>query len=246
MLPKNFLRYDSSPWIPLLKSWGVFVILVIAIAHFNLDFRLADAIYTIEGGDWTLSDSWLTKHVLHDMGKRFSIFMGVGVLVLVFASFLWSELKILRRPAIYLFTSTALSVLVISSIKNSINVACPWDLVRYGGDIPYIGILQKWPNGLPDIACFPAGHASAGYAWIALYFFFDYLFVSSKWRRLGAGVAMSMGLLFGIDQQVRGAHFLSHDLWTLMISFSVSRILAYLFFGLIKNRKAAVGDLVNS
>lgn len=226
MLPRTWLKYNAPPWVSLLKLWTLFVILVIAIAYFKLDFRLADIIYAMEGSDWTLSDSWLTKHVLHDMGKRFSISMGVGVLILIVASFLVERIKKLRRPAIYLFTSTALSALVVSSIKNSINVACPWDLVRYGGDITYIGLLQKWPDGLPDIACFPAGHASAGYAWIALYFFFDYLFESPGWRRLGAAVALFMGLVFGIDQQVRGAHFMSHDLWSLIISFSVSRVLA--------------------
>ena len=246
MLPRTFLKYSESPWVPLLKMWGLFTLLIIAIAYFELDFRTADAVYTMEGGDWTLSDFWLTKYVLHDIGKRFSVSIGVVVLVAIVATFFVGAMKSLRRPLVYLFVSVALSALIVSSIKNSINVACPWDLVRYGGNIPYVGFFQEWPSKFPDIACFPAGHASAGYAWIALYFFFDYLFVSSKWRRLGAGVAMSMGLLFGIDQQVRGAHFLSHDLWALMISFSVSRILAYLFFGLIKNQKVAVGDLVNS
>ncbi|MNV84902.1 hypothetical protein D3C71_1788110 [compost metagenome] len=31
-----------------------------------------------------------------------------------------------------------------------------------------------------------------------------------------------MGLLFGFAQQLRGAHFLSHDVWTLAISWFVA------------------------
>nr|CDQ32771.1 PAP2 (acid phosphatase) superfamily protein [Virgibacillus halodenitrificans] len=244
MLPRAYLKYSESPWVPLLKMWVLFTLLIISIAYFKLDFRIADTVYTMEGGDWALSDFWLTKYVLHDMGRRFSIFLGVVVLVSIVTSFFVAAMKSLRRPLIYLLVSAALSALMVSLIKNSVNTACPWDLVRYGGNIPYVGFFQEWPSKLPDIACFPAGHASAGYAWIALYFFFDYLFVSSKWRRLGAGVAISMGLLFGIDQQVRGAHFFSHDLWTLMISFSVSRILAYLFLGLSEKNNFA-GNFVN-
>lgn len=245
MLPETWLKYNVSPWVPLLKLWGLFLILIFAISYFNLDYKVADFIYGLEGSDWALTDSWLTKHILHDVGKRFSILMGFVVLVSIGASFFVEAMKGLRRPLAYLFISTALSTLVVSSIKNSINVACPWDLVRYGGDIPYVGFFQSWPVNLPDIACFPAGHASAGYAWIALYFFFDYLFPSSKWRRSGAGVAIFMGLLFGIGQQIRGAHFLSHDLWTLMICFSVSRILAYLFFCLGSRQKISVTEPVN-
>lgn len=48
---------------------------------------------------------------------------------------------------------------------------CPWDLTRYGGDLPFVGLLERRPADMPDTACFPAGHASAGYAWLALYFF---------------------------------------------------------------------------
>ncbi|NWO11563.1 phosphatase PAP2 family protein [Chromohalobacter salexigens] len=196
MLPRTFLKYSESPWVPLLKMWVLFTLLIIAIAYFELDFRTADAVYTMEGGDWTLSDFWLTKYVLHDIGERFSISIGVVVLVAIVATFFVGAMKSLRRPLVYLFVSVALSALIVSLIKNSVNVACPWDLVRYGGNIPYVGFFQEWPSKFPDIACFPAGHASAGYAWIALYFFFDYLFVSwihritaalwtARWRQEG-------------------------------------------------------------
>jgi membrane-associated PAP2 superfamily phosphatase len=33
---------------------------------------------------------------------------------------------------------------------------------------------------------------------------------------------LSVGLIFGISQQLRGAHFISHDLWTLAICWFFS------------------------
>ena len=34
--------------------------------------------------------------------------------------------------------------------------------------------------------------------------------------------ALVIGLVFGIAQQLRGAHFLSHDLWALMVCWLVA------------------------
>lgn len=57
------------------------------------------------------------------------------------------------------------STLGIATLKQLVSMDCPWDLVRYGGDLPFIGLFEARPKKLPDSACFPAGHASPGYAW---------------------------------------------------------------------------------
>jgi membrane-associated PAP2 superfamily phosphatase len=36
------------------------------------------------------------------------------------------------------------------------------------------------------------------------------------------GFGLAAGLIFGLAQQLRGAHFLSHDLWALAISWLVA------------------------
>lgn len=60
---------------------------------------------------------------------------------------------------------------------------------------------------------FPAGHASAGCAWVSLYFFA--LLLSPSWRWWGLALGLVAGGVFGVTQQLRGAHFLSHVLWAL-------------------------------
>ena len=97
---------------------------------------------------------------------------------------------------------------------------CPWDLLRYGGEKAYYELFSRRPAGMGSAGCFPAGHASAGYAWVALYFF--YLATRPRWRWWGLGAAMALGMVFGIAQQLRGAHFLSHDLWALMLCWLVA------------------------
>lgn len=69
-------------------------------------------------------------------------------------------------------------------------------------------------------ACFPAGHASAGYAWLCLYYFA--LLWRPSWRWAGLWIGLGAGLVFGISQQLRGAHFLSHDVATALICWLLS------------------------
>lgn len=110
--------------------------------------------------------------------------------------------------------ATVMAALTVAWMKSWTNVHCPWDLADFGGDRRYHGLFATRPAGRIG-RCFPAGHASAGYCWLSLYFFF--LATRPRLRWLGFGVAMGFGLLLGFVQQLRGAHFLSHDLWALAV-----------------------------
>lgn len=108
-------------------------------------------------------------------------------------------------------------------MKSWTHVDCPWDLLAYGGGRDFHALLAAVPADAPVGRCFPAGHASAGYAWVALYFFF--LPTRPQWRWRGLGTGVGAGLVFGISQQLRGAHFMSHDVWTLMICWLTALLL---------------------
>ncbi len=136
--------------------------------------------------------------------------MGVAAILALIASWLLPAWRAWRRPLGYLVLAVAASTLGVSILKQLISMDCPWDLSRYGGARAFVGLLATRPADYPDTACFPAGHASAGYAWIALYCFCNA--TRPRWRWAGLVLALTMGLAFGIAQQLRGAHFLSHDL----------------------------------
>lgn len=116
----------------------------------------------------------------------------------------------------------AASALVLLG-KRTTGVDCPWDLQPFGGDLPYTPLLQQLFSGGAG-ACFPAGHASAGYAWLALHF--AAATAAPRWRYPLLAVALGLGGIFGITQQLRGAHFLSHDLWSLTLCWCVCALLA--------------------
>ncbi|WP_108776257.1 phosphatase PAP2 family protein, partial [Xanthomonas fragariae] len=192
------------------------------------DQRIADALYRLEGGHWLFKEHWFTNRVIHHHGKWLSTATAVGVLVLAVVA--WCKprlckprLRNLRWPLTYLATSVALSTSLVSLLKSWTAMDCPWDLSRYGGTQAMIGLFES-RHGIAASGCFPAGHASAGYAWVALYF--CALSLRPAWRFAGLFAGLVAGLIFGIAQQLRGAHFLSHDLWSLAVCW-VSALALY-------------------
>lgn len=200
-----------------------FVFATVLLIPLRGDLWLADRLYAWEGHRWSLQQGFITQHLVHVMGKRLSTLGWYCVALLLIASGSFPRLKAWRRPLFFLLLATALSTAAVGTLKLWTDMDCPWDMARYGGSRPFIDLFTARPALLPRASCFPAGHASAGYAWVALYFFF--LATQSRLRWLGLGTGLAVGLLFGFAQQLRGAHFLSHDLWTLAVCWSIALLL---------------------
>lgn len=210
--------------IPLLIALAASAVLMAG----NGDQWLADLFYRWEGGQWTLKDSWWTSHVVHRGGKNLSTLAALLVMLALLRACFDTRWKPLRMPLLYLLLAVGLSTGMVALLKSMTQMDCPWDLQRYGGLRPFIGLFQPRPVMLGHAACFPAGHASAGYGWVALYFFA--LRMRPQWRWAALAVAVATGLVFGISQQLRGAHFLSHDVWSLAVSWTVAVLLYLLMF----------------
>ncbi len=208
--------YLRHLWMPLLA----FAVLSTLLMGLHWDFWLADTWYAMEGHAWTLQSGYLTQQVVHAAGREASKIAWFAVALMLGASLLAPKAKQWRRPLAYLLLATLLSTIAVALLKRWTNMDCPWDLVRYGGHHAYYGLFTHRPSVLGHAQCFPAGHASAGYAWLGLFFFFKA--TSPRWRWWGLAFGMGAGLLFGIAQQLRGAHFLSHDLWALMICWLIA------------------------
>ena len=217
----GFLLWHA--WAPL----AVFVMLVTVTMGLHGDQWLADRIYAWGGQQWVLRHARVTQDLIHLVGRDASVMAWLAVLAAWGVACSRASLQGLRRALAYLLVAVALSTGPVAWVKSWSNMDCPWDLLRYGGQRPYIGLLQMRPIGVGRGVCFPAGHASGGYAWLSLYFFL--WMVRPRWRWAGLAVGAGLGLLFGISQQLRGAHFLSHDVWTAAICWAAS-LLVYLAF----------------
>ncbi|MDR2212565.1 MAG: phosphatase PAP2 family protein [Pseudomonadales bacterium] len=206
----------------------LFIACALALRFSALDLYLADSLYRWQGGAWRWREAWLTATVIHEGGRTV---IGLAVLLLL-ALLLLAQFIPRWRPwrsgLWYLACASLGAGLLINVLKQLTRVDCPWDLVRYGGAKPYVPLFAPLPAGLEPGACFPAGHASAAYAWCALYYWC--LRYAPRWRFWALGGVLLLGVVFGLGQQVRGAHFLSHDVWTLGLCWLFATLLYLWWF----------------
>ena len=208
------------------RAWCIallfYLLAMVWLMGFDGDFVIADRLYALQGGAWRLREHWFTVEWVHQGGKRLSWAMWLGVAM--FTLFTWRKpaWRTWRRPLLMLLASVLLATSLVATIKHAVPMACPWNLQRYGGSGPYVALFEAWPVNLPRNACFPAAHASSGFAWIALYFCL--LQVRPAWRKAGLALALAMGGIFALSQELRGAHFLSHDLTTIMLCWGVALV----------------------
>lgn len=184
------------------------------------DMAIMSAIGTPQG--FALKDTWLLSRVLHD-GLRQAM---TGFWLLLFGWALWPGLRMPARERWTLVALTTLSLLAVNLVKNASLTSCPWDLQAFGGPARWV---SHWTPGVADGGpgrCFPGGHASSGFAFIGLCLpWLDAPAGTERRRAIGwrwLAVTLFVGLLAGGVQTLRGAHFPSHTLWTLLISAAVS------------------------
>ncbi|WP_198970862.1 phosphatase PAP2 family protein [Xylophilus sp. ASV27] len=175
----------------------------------GLDLPLARWFGSAQG--FALRDAWLFEQGLHRGARMLS-----WLLLAVLAAAVWRPVGVLRRidrPArLQLVATSLLALLAVALLKSTSHTSCPWDLSMFGGSAPYV---SHWAFGVADGGggrCFPAGHASAGFAFIGGWFVLRRAQPRAAFRWLMASLAA--GLLLGLSQQARGAHFMSHTLWT--------------------------------
>lgn len=209
--------------------------LSIALSLSQFDLWLADQLFALQGGRWTLTQHPFLETGMHQLGKRVSVAAWLVAVASTLYALITPEARTSLRPLAYLVFSLLIATTTVSLLKQVSAVDCPWDLARYGGQRPYLDLLETLAQANLRGGCYPAGHAGAGYAWVALYFAMSVLRPRARW--VGLAVGIGVGLAFGVGQQLRGAHFVSHDVMTFAVCWAVAWI-AFRLFGLNAARRA--------
>ena len=192
-----------------LSTAGI-VLLLLAWDASGLDLPLARLSGGANGFAW--QNHWLLTTVLHEGARSLA-----WLLVVVLCASVWWPQGCLRRietaERLQLAIGTLLAVFTVGLLKSFSKVSCPVALSDFGGVAHY---ASHWSHLLiPDGGsgrCFPAGHASAGFAFVGGYFAFRRRAPQIARTWLITSIAAGLGL--GIAQQIRGEHFMSHTLWT--------------------------------
>lgn len=219
-----------------IEGGGLLILLLMPLAfllldrYARLDIILADAMFDSATRSFPWRHHWLADQFAHRWLKSALVLLGALVVIAT----VWDAIRPMRRwsPDFrirlrLLACSAALVPLIISSLKRISVLHCPWDIDRYGGFAPYVRLLDAMPAGFSAGHCFPAGHASSALWLVAIAVFW---LPHRPHRACAVGGAMLMfGFALGWLQQMRGAHFLSHTLWSVWLAYAIVALL-YAFF----------------
>lgn len=209
--------YRQQLLLPLL--FGIVVLTV--INQFNLDIVFAKWLFSLEGDqDWTLRHNPFFEHVLHNGGRHVITFMALVLLLSALLSSFVPKLRQYRRSLLMLILSVASTILLVRYGKAITNVSCPWDVALFGGDKPFVAFPATLMSQQVLGQCYPGGHSSGAFAWVALYYAAKVHF--PQWRKPLLRFAIGLGALFALTQELRGAHFLSHDLTSLWLAWLIA------------------------
>ena len=219
-LPKGQSARKRLALSPVLLGSMLSLVLLLLWDASGLDLWMAALFGNARG--FPLQNHWLWNDVLHDEIKPFTWALEIALLVGIAVPFsALRALPVARRAQLAITTLVAL--LLVSSIKLRSTTSCPWDLQQFGGAAIYV---SHWARGVLDGGgggCFPAGHASAGFAFLGGFFVFRRSHPALAWRWLAG--ALALGLLLGMAQQIRGAHYMSHTLWTAWLCWSCAALI---------------------
>lgn len=125
-----------------------------------------------------------------------------------------------RSERITLVLTLLVITFVIQYMKRKSLTSCPWSLQEFGGPAQHI---SHWLRGVRDGGsgrCFPAGHASGALGFLAVPVFM--LWHRKRWAYGLLAAVFLAGACWGGIQLMRGAHFVSHTLWSVVICLAVA------------------------
>jgi len=197
------------------------VALFLTLAFFGFteaDLVVQDLLFDTASQSWLWDKNEPIARLLFYSGPKVALAcLAAACLLALLASWHWKWAQARRRGLALLLISLIIIPATAGALKTATNVACPARSDRYGGNVPTVSLFERYPeNARPaDLQrCFPAGHASGGFALLALVF----LFKGRGARRCGVAVALTVGGVMAAYKMAIGDHFLSHTLVTMELA----------------------------
>jgi membrane-associated PAP2 superfamily phosphatase len=212
---------------------GVPVLLMALLMVFepvSLDLWIADHLY-IHGVGFIGKKSFFLEDILHDRVKQALYTVPVLALLGLIASyckfsFIPTWLKSHRREMICILLAMGISTGIMPPLKRATAVQCPWSLDRYGGVEHYSSLMSPRAPAVKNKGlCWPGGHASAGFSFLAFFFLFRDKNATKAKKALI--FAITLGSVLGFGRMLQGAHFLSHNVWTMLIDWTICAALYF-------------------
>jgi len=205
-----------------------FLLLIFSVLFFalsSIDIKIQDAFFDYSSHTWILDRELQPyKFIFYDGIKKLLII--IGVLFLITLTFFRKNptVQAYKKGLLIVVLSAILVPVVVGGLKKATNMPCPKNEIHYGGVYPSTKVWESYPktfNQPSSIKCFPAGHASGGFALLSLFFLFK-----RKRNRVFALIgALIVGWSMGLYKMLIGDHFFSHTFITMVIAWLIVLLL---------------------
>lgn len=190
----------------------------------DLDRAVTRLLFDAQAGAFTLRQNFWLDVVMHHWAKYAVVMLGCLVAAGLVLSFVLPALRSHRQVLLFLLLALSLAPLSVTLAKSVSSRHCPWDIEEFGGLVPYTRLFEPNAPHVEPGHCFPAGHASTGFALMAFYFA-----ACAQRRRRAAHIALWIGVvagvLLGMGRVLQGAHFVSHVMWAGLLCWMVMVLL---------------------
>jgi len=204
---------------------GTLLLLIGSLAVFELtdvDLWLQDFFYNATTHHWIVDEKEPVERAIFYNGPKVLVWIvALTTLTLAAGPARWRERLRFNRRGLWLAVLVIATVPALAGVgKKYTNTFCPSEIRRYGGDVAYAKLCEPYPaDDRPARrgGCFPAGHASGGFALLGL------VAVRStrRWRNSVIVAALGLGWWMGLYQMLKGAHYLSHTTTTMLMAWIV-------------------------
>jgi len=199
---------------------------VFGLENTGLDMVFQHILY--RNGAWLVDNTQpVIRFIFYDAPKKLLVLYAILILLALVLSFVVKPLRRFRtRNNVFILLCLLLVPAVVGLGKKETHVHCPYQLQEFGGDVPYVTLFQANRYETPG-RCFPAGHASGGFALLL----FALIAATRRQQMAALTGAMALGWAMGGYQMVNGRHFLSHTLTTILLAWIVILLVHLALFG---------------
>lgn len=209
----------------LLLALGLLVFILAVADGTPLDFLIQDHLWNPVTGSWLLPrDGGAIRLLLYRLPKILAVLAGLGAIAVTLAP-RRGRWRAWRPAAMGLALSLVLVPASVRLGKVLTGVRCPYELTRYGGTHVHRGIIESTAEGrgAKGGRGFPGAHATCGFSFLVLAF----LAPGASARRRALWGALVLGGICSAYQMACGAHFLTHNLFTLVWAWACALLIAH-------------------
>lgn len=212
----------------LLIASAALLVSIVIFEFTSIDLLIQDSLFDFSAGNWFWDKNEpVSRFFLYDAIK--TLFIMSALALAIFLAFFKKHrmFQSYRRGLLIVCVSMFVVPGVANLAKAVTNVPCPSDLMRYEGDYPYVTLFSPYPESFVqerNIRCYPAGHASGGFALLSLFF----LFHKPGSRKLAVVFALTLAWTVGTYKMAIGDHFLGHTVVMMMLAWLLILIITRL------------------